>query len=514
MRPSDDATMRRWLHALWVVVGLLLLTRLFAMAWIPLMDTTEGRYGEIGRKMLALDDWITPWHDHGVPFWGKPPLSFWMTAGSFKLFGLNEFAARLPHFLCGVLTALCVWNAARLRAPHEGAMAAAVLASALLFHLSSGAVMTDAALVLGTTMAQCGVWLALASDSPAQRRRQGWWAFIGAAVGVMAKGPLALVLIGAPLFLWVLWTRRWLALWQALPWVRGLLLLAVLVLPWFIVAERKTPGFIEYFIVGEHFHRFVTPGWDGDLYGNAHQEIKGTIWVYAAGALVPWTVMLPIWWGWRWLAQRRMGAAVEKVGAGEASAAPTGPWALQDRETAGLVALMAWVPLVFFTASSNIIWTYVLPAMPGLAWWLARLLGRHRLDGLRWTVTTAALAWVLLVVGLVVAQQIGRFERGSARTLVATCEAEWQRRVPDRRPDPVVVVVGRRSLSADYYAAGRSPRVLDLKPLADQWPQSGLCVALFEYDRARIEEAGLRVETDLGTTHQRRVFWVRRAVAP
>ena len=58
------------------------------------------------------------------------------------------------------------------RAAHEGAIAAGVLGTGLLFFLSSGAVMTDAALVLGTTMAQCGVWLALASDSPAQRRRQ------------------------------------------------------------------------------------------------------------------------------------------------------------------------------------------------------------------------------------------------------------------------------------------------------------------------------------------------------
>lgn len=504
MSPMRDPSMRRWLQALWLLVGLLLLTRLFAMAWIPLMDTTEGRYGEIGRKMLVLDDWITPWHDHGVPFWGKPPLSFWLTAGSFRLFGLNEFAARLPHFLCGVLTAVCVWNTARQRAPHEGAIAAAVLASALLFHLSSGAVMTDAALVLGTTMAGCSVWLAIASDDAAQRSRHGWLAFIGGAIGVLAKGPLALVLIGAPLFLWMLWCRRWMTVWQALPWVRGLLLLAALVLPWFILAERKTPGFIEYFIVGEHFHRFVTPGWDGDLYGNAHEEAKGTIWVYAAGAMAPWTALLPAWFLWRWGLARRGRQAQD----GATWAAPkSGPWALQDHETGRLVALMALVPLVFFTASSNIIWTYVLPAMPGMAWWVGRSLGSRPMEGLRWAVVGTATAWVLLVAGLAVAEKIGRFERGSARTMVASCEAQKRERRSDA--EPVVVVVGRRSLSADYYSAGRSPRVSGLEPLVPNWPEAGQCVALFDHDFGRIAQAGLTVERDLGRMHQRRVLWVK-----
>ena len=77
-----------------ILLGLLLLARLVGMAAAPLMDTTEARYGEIGRKMAELNDWVTPWFDYGVPYWGKPPLAFWVTAISFKLFGVNEFAAR------------------------------------------------------------------------------------------------------------------------------------------------------------------------------------------------------------------------------------------------------------------------------------------------------------------------------------------------------------------------------------------------------------------------------------
>ena len=67
-----------------ILLGLLLLARLIGMAAAPLLDTTEARYGEISRKMAELNDWITPWFDHGVPYWGKPPLAFWVTAISFN----------------------------------------------------------------------------------------------------------------------------------------------------------------------------------------------------------------------------------------------------------------------------------------------------------------------------------------------------------------------------------------------------------------------------------------------
>ena len=53
--------------------------------------------------MAELNDWVTPWFDYGVPYWGKPPLAFWVTALGFKLFGVNEFTARLPHLAISLL---------------------------------------------------------------------------------------------------------------------------------------------------------------------------------------------------------------------------------------------------------------------------------------------------------------------------------------------------------------------------------------------------------------------------
>jgi len=86
-------------YSLWALAAALLLP-LISMAIVPCYDTSEPRYAEITRIMAETGDWVTPWFDPGVPFWGKPPLSFWAQALSIKTFGLTEFAVRFPSWLC------------------------------------------------------------------------------------------------------------------------------------------------------------------------------------------------------------------------------------------------------------------------------------------------------------------------------------------------------------------------------------------------------------------------------
>ena len=83
----------------WVLLSTIVFTRLLAMFFLPLIDPSEARYAEIARKLIELNDWITLYHDYGVPFWAKPPLSSWISSLGMLLFGINEFAARLPIFL-------------------------------------------------------------------------------------------------------------------------------------------------------------------------------------------------------------------------------------------------------------------------------------------------------------------------------------------------------------------------------------------------------------------------------
>ena len=85
-----------------ILMGVMLIRLLF-LGTYPLADTTEARYGEMGRLMVETGNWITPQFEKGIPFWGKPPLSFWLTAVSFKMFGIHEFSARLPSFFWELL---------------------------------------------------------------------------------------------------------------------------------------------------------------------------------------------------------------------------------------------------------------------------------------------------------------------------------------------------------------------------------------------------------------------------
>jgi len=334
-------------NLIWLL-GTLLLVRIIAMVVVPLADTTEPRYAEIARLMLTTNDWITPWFEPDVPFWGKPPLSFWAQALSFKLFGINEFAGRLPALLAFIATAWMLWRmAVSAVSAHVAAASVVVYSSMLLTFLAAGTVMTDPYLALGTTWAMVAFYLA-------PKENVWYWrygVFIGLGIGLLAKGPLAIVIAGAPIGLWVLFQGKLMHYLRTMPWIRGTLLTLLIALPWYILAELKTPGFINYFIVGEHFMRFVDPGWMGDLYGHAHKEAKGMIWLHWLAGSTPWGPLALLL-----LVGHMLTASLRKT-----------VWHALKQPVVIYALLWALVTPVFFTAAGNVIWTYVLPSMPAFA---------------------------------------------------------------------------------------------------------------------------------------------------
>jgi 4-amino-4-deoxy-L-arabinose transferase-like glycosyltransferase len=339
---------------LWFLLAVLA-ARLGLTAMLPLADTTEPRYAEIARIMAETGDWITPWFDEGVPFWGKPPLSFWAQALSFKLLGVSEFSGRLPSWLANVVIVYLTYTLRRYLHPERnseaarlsGLWAALIYATMALGFLAAGTVMTDSFLALGSTLVLTGLIVRLQGGPVLW----GWLFFVGLAIGLLAKGPLVLVLTGLPVFLWVAATQRWRTLWQQLPWLRGTLLMLALATPWYILAELKTPGFLDYFIVGEHIKRFLVSNWQGDLYGNAHEFTRGTIWLYLVAASFPWGLIAIAAFGvsyWR-------------------GQPPQHQWQSREAGVGGLILASALSPAIFFTLSGNILWTYVLPGLPFLA---------------------------------------------------------------------------------------------------------------------------------------------------
>lgn len=445
---------------LWTL-AIVALLRLLTLGLYPLTDTTEARYAEVARKMVELNDWITPWYDYGVPFWAKPPLSTWLTAASLKIFGLNEFAARLPYFLLAVLIAWLVWDWARRWSKREALLAVAVMSGTLLYFIASAAVMTDMALVLGTTLAMRGFWAAFErADAP--RPREGWLLFVGLGLGLLAKGPIALVLAGIPIFLWTAFTGNIVIAWKRLPWIRGVLLMLAIAVPWYWMAEQRTPGFWEYFFIGEHWKRFTVTGWAGDKYGTAHATARGAIWLLALAACLPWTLLLP------WLAFGRRKALIQVSQAGlPVQAVP------QTSLKNWRLYLLAWsiAPCLFFTMSGNILWTYVLPALPALALlaagWLAGDVRTRLVD-------VCVSMGVVLMACLIAAFFINQQRVDSWKT-AKTAVAAYELRKTGEQP---LLFLGDLPYSASFYTRGKAKAVAGNVELANRVKQGSVFVAL------------------------------------
>ncbi|MDB6163228.1 MAG: hypothetical protein JWL98_660 [Xanthomonadaceae bacterium] len=426
---------RSFRQQLWSVLALAFVSRLLTLGAYPLTDNTEARYAEIARKMLETGHWIVPQIDYGVPFWGKPPLSFWLTALSFKAFGTSEFAARLPSFLVGVATCVLVYLlASRRRDSNHGLLASGVVATTLLMMVSTGGVMTDPAMMLGTTLSMVAFWLALTTRS----RSWGYLFFIGLAIGLLSKGPVATVLTFGPIGVWVILTGRFRDAWESLPWVAGALLTAVLTVPWYWAAEVQSPGFLHYFIIGEHWQRYTVSGWKGDLYGSGHAYPIGMIWLYAFLGTLPWSP----WLVWQ-LARRKSTIAITPLRSGDG-------WPLY---------LLCWMlaPVVFFTLSRNILPTYVMPGLVGFGLLVAEAWPPTEPQGrpgrMLWLGAVIPVLAILLVFAV-----WPRLGFQSQKEIIAAYVQSPQKGAP-------LVYFDQRPYSAQFYSGGRAGVIADAEHL-------------------------------------------------
>ncbi|HKJ52870.1 MAG TPA: phospholipid carrier-dependent glycosyltransferase, partial [Gammaproteobacteria bacterium] len=244
-------------------VGLL---RLVTLGMYPLLDTTEARYGEIARIMVDTGNWLVPQIDYGTVFWGKPPLSFWASALSIELFHNSEFFLRLPHLLAAIAVLLLIWRLALVQGftRMQANASMAIVATNIGFLITAGSVMTDMMLCLSMTLTMVGFWRGWHGE-----RRFVYLMYAGLGIGLLAKGPIIVVFAGLALFPWLVATcgikDMWPEVYHRLKPVSGLLLTMLIALPWYVLMERASPGFLKYFIVGEHFQRFIDSGWRGDL---------------------------------------------------------------------------------------------------------------------------------------------------------------------------------------------------------------------------------------------------------
>ena len=262
--------------------------RLFFNAVIPLTDKTEARYGEVARLMVETGNWIVPQIDYGVPFWAKPPLSTWICSSFISLFGDHEFALRLPFWMMAILITLLLIPYGHQK-KINGLIPGIVLLTLPEFFLHAGVLSTDLMLSFSIALTMIGFWQFLHSE---KSRISGLIFFVGIGLGLLAKGPIIGVLSFPPLFVWCIRHRISLKRIFQIPWVLGGLLTLLIAFPWYYLMEINSPGFIDYFVVGEHFLRFIDSSWSGDKYGFPKQQPLGIIWAFILVGALPWSFVL------------------------------------------------------------------------------------------------------------------------------------------------------------------------------------------------------------------------------
>ncbi len=325
---------RRWP---WILLAV------FAAGWFcnlgyrHLVKPDEGRYAEIPREMVVSGDWLTP-RLNGYKYFEKPPLQYWITAAAFTAFGQNEWAARLWPGVTGFLGVLLVfWAGNRLFGPPVGLYGAAVAASSAMY-ASIGHVLTlDMALCV--FMSASVFAFAVAQHDPAgepERRRWMLLAWAAAALAVLSKGLVGIVLPAGAATLYVLIERDWRLLGRLHALGGGLLFLAIAA-PWFIAVSLANPEFLRFFFIHEHLERFTTRE------HGRYQPAWYFVPVLLAGVL-PWIVDLFPALGRAW------------------TRAPETRF--QPRR---FLLLWCVVVLAFFSASDSKLGSYILPVFPALA---------------------------------------------------------------------------------------------------------------------------------------------------
>jgi 4-amino-4-deoxy-L-arabinose transferase-like glycosyltransferase len=338
----------------------IVLLALFAAAlYLPalgrpaLWEPDEGRYAEIAREMILSGDYITPRNDF-VRYFEKPPLMYWTTAASMRLFGLDELAARLPAALFSIgEVVVTLVLAESVFGATAGMLAAIALAlSPLVFGFARFLTLDPALAFFVTAALGCFYTATLRPDLGSGSGRM--WLYASAAMvalGTLTKGPVALVICGGVALIYLLVERRARDLLR-IPWIGCAVIYFAIVLPWFVLVARRNPEFLSYFFVHEHLHRYLA--------NTEHSWGPWFLVAVAAGGTWPWLYFAP-------------------SGLRASAGASAGDEARYRSAVRFLAIWLAFV-LVFFSIPRSKLGSYVLPGIPPIA--IAAGIGLSRLSAL------------------------------------------------------------------------------------------------------------------------------------
>src|SRR5271166_5456333 len=305
-----------------------------------LWEPDEGRYAEIAREMYLSGDYVTP-RDDFVRYFEKPPLVYWAEAAAIRIFGVNEFAVRLPAALFSAGQVVVTAALAEVMFGEAVAVLAAIaLALSPLFFGFARFATLDPALALFMTAALGAFYLAARTPDFGSGAGRRWFLVSAAmlALGPLTKGPVALILCGAVALIWILSERRARDI-ARMPWLLATVVYSAIAVPWFALAAHRNPDFLGFFFWHEHVQRYLENtehGWGPWFF---IPIVSGVAW--------PWIFFAPLG-----LRESRSDGSSELP---------------SHRSKMRFLIIWFVVILVFFSIPRAKLGSYILPALPALS---------------------------------------------------------------------------------------------------------------------------------------------------
>jgi 4-amino-4-deoxy-L-arabinose transferase-like glycosyltransferase len=312
-----------------------------------LFNETEAKQAEIARQILVRQDWLTPYYNDAVYF-DKPILLHWLMAIAFHLVGLNEWAVRLPSEIAATGLVFASWRFGCWAGGDRRGLLTAIMLATNPFTFALGRTGQHDMLLT------CFLSLALYSwfYGFTTQKQWGYLSFFGClGLAVLAKGPVALAIVGLAGFTFLVWTGNWQVL-RAMPWGWGSLIFAIILLPWYgVMLWGNGWTFLSQFLGYNNLDRF--------LYPNLNQSAPWYLYLaLLAVGYFPWNGLWPLAVIQGWPTRIR--------------------WPLNQEEQR-LTRLRQWmgcwlvgVVVLMSAAATKLPW-YVFPALPALAYLCAEV---------------------------------------------------------------------------------------------------------------------------------------------
>jgi 4-amino-4-deoxy-L-arabinose transferase-like glycosyltransferase len=298
--------------AVWLLLAAIFAAVQFASLFSPpLLDDVDAAHAEAAQHMAETGDLITS-KINGIRYIEKPPLPYWIVAGSYKIFGQNTFATHLPNALAMLGLAWLAWLwARRAWGSRAGLYAGLAVLTSMGPFLFTRFIIPEAELSLFLLIALYALITGLEDDRP----NRFYWMYAGVALATLTKGLIAPVFFIGAAVPYLLLTGQW-RRWRVLRPFTGTLLFLLIAAPWHILCGIYNPdqghpfgnhptfgnvhGFFYFYFINEHFLRVF-----GQRYPHDYNKMPGIFyWLGHLAWLFPWSIFLPATFYAAWKTRR------------------------------------------------------------------------------------------------------------------------------------------------------------------------------------------------------------------